>query len=79
MMPKKSFQNQKIQMPKAHETVLEIDLKAVKHNLDYIKSKIASNTKFLAVVKAFAYGNDAEEIALYLQELDIDYFAVAYT
>ncbi|MCK7589425.1 alanine racemase [Subsaxibacter sp. CAU 1640] len=66
-------------MPKAQETVLEIDLNAVKHNLDYLKSKITSSTKFLAVVKAFAYGNDAEEIALYLQELNVDYFAVAYT
>ena len=30
-------------------------------------------------MKAFAYGSDAENVALYLQELDIDYFAVAYT
>ncbi|MBA6153919.1 alanine racemase [Gelidibacter maritimus] len=66
-------------MPKTQETVLEIDLSALKHNYDYLKSKLQKNTKFLAVVKAFAYGNDADEIALYLQNLDIDYFAVAYT
>jgi alanine racemase len=65
-------------MPKAQETVLEIDLKALKHNYEYIKSKTPKNTKILGVVKAFAYGSDAEEIALYLQRLDIDYFAVAY-
>ena len=65
-------------MPKAQETVLEIDLKALKHNYEYIKSKIPKHTKILGVVKAFAYGSDAEEIALYLQGLDIDYFAVAY-
>lgn len=65
-------------MPKAQETILEIDLKALKHNFEYLKSKLKSDTKFLAVVKAFAYGNDAEEIATYLQSLDIDYFAVAY-
>ena len=66
-------------MPKAQETILEIDLKALKHNFEYLKSKLKSNTKFLAVVKAFAYGNEANEIASYLQDLDVDYFAVAYT
>ncbi len=65
-------------MPKAQETVLEIDLKALKHNFEYLKSKLQPKTKFLAVVKAFAYGGDAVEIAKYLQNLDIDYFAVAY-
>ena len=65
-------------MPKAQETVLEIDLKALKHNFEYIKSKIQKDTKILAVVKAFAYGSHAETIANYLQNLDIDYFAVAY-
>ncbi|MGZ0015785.1 alanine racemase [Yeosuana sp. AK3] len=65
-------------MPKAQETVLEIDLKALKHNFEYLKSKTANNTKILAVVKAFAYGNDAKEISLYLETLQVDYFAVAY-
>ncbi|MBC3758408.1 alanine racemase [Hyunsoonleella sp. SJ7] len=65
-------------MPKAQETVLEIDLNALKHNFKYLKSKLQNGTKFLAVVKAFAYGNDAEEIAKYLQDLEVDYLAVAY-
>jgi len=65
-------------MPKAQETVLEIDLKALKHNFQYLKSKLNNNTQFLAVVKAFAYGSDACKIANYLQDLNIDYFAVAY-
>ncbi|TJY38228.1 alanine racemase [Pontimicrobium aquaticum] len=66
-------------MDKTQETILEIDLNAVTHNLKYLKSKLQSKTKFLAVVKAFAYGSDAEQIALHLQDLDVDYFAVAYT
>jgi alanine racemase len=65
-------------MAKAHETVLEIDLTALKHNFEYLKSRIAPGTKVLAVVKAFAYGSDAVEIAKYLEQLDVDYFAVAY-
>jgi len=66
-------------MPKAQETILEIDLKALKHNLEFIKSKLNKSTKFLAVVKAFAYGSDTVEIAKYLESLQVDYFAVAYT
>ena len=61
------------------ETILEIDLQKLEHNFEFIKSKINSETNVLAVVKAFAYGSDAEEIALYLQKLNVDYFAVAYT
>ena len=66
-------------MTKTQETVLEIDLNALEHNYNYLKSKLQKSTKFLAVVKAFAYGSDAEQIALHLQNLNADYFAVAYT
>ena len=65
-------------MPKAQETVLEIDLKALKHNFDHLKSRLKTNTKFMAVVKAFAYGSDACELANYLQIQNVDYFAVAF-
>ncbi len=65
-------------MIKAQETVLEIDLNALKHNFKYLKTRLQPSTKFLAVVKAFAYGNDASKIAEYLQHLNVDYFAVAY-
>ncbi len=64
-------------MAKAQETLLEIDLKALRHNVEHLKSKLKKDTKFLAVVKAFAYGSDAPAIANYLQN-DVDYFAVAY-
>jgi alanine racemase len=66
-------------MPKALETVLELDLKALTHNFDYLKSKLSNNTKFMAVVKAFAYGSDACVIAKHLEKLNVDYLAVAYT
>ena len=65
-------------MPKAKETVLEIDLTALKHNFEYIKSKLPINTKILAVVKAFAYGSDANVIANCLEDFKVDYLAVAY-
>lgn len=66
-------------MAKARETVLELDLKALAHNYHYLRSKLRPETKFLSVVKAFAYGSDTEIIAKKLEELGTDYFAVAYT
>jgi len=78
-MHKKSLQNLKIPMPKAQQTLLEIDLGALKHNFEHLKSKLTGSTKILAVVKAFAYGSDALEIAKYLEALNVDYLAVAYT
>ncbi|MCM4154945.1 alanine racemase [Gramella sp. AN32] len=65
-------------MPKANETVLEINLGNLAHNYRYLRSKLDEDVKFLSVVKAFAYGNDSVVIAKKLEELGTDYFAVAY-
>lgn len=61
-----------------HVTILEIDAKAVQHNLAYFKEKLKPKTKILAVVKAFGYGSESTEIAKILQD-KVDYFAVAYS
>ena len=66
-------------MSSAKETVLEIDLRALEHNYHFLKSRLKPKTKFLAVVKAFAYGSEAIAIAKKLEALGVDYFAVAYT
>ncbi|MGB3947158.1 MAG: bifunctional UDP-N-acetylmuramoyl-tripeptide:D-alanyl-D-alanine ligase/alanine racemase [Bacteroidia bacterium] len=68
----------KIIQQKAHETVLEINLNAIIHNLNYFRSKIKSNTKIMAMVKAFSYGSGSFEIANILQFHRVDYLAVAY-
>lgn len=60
-----------------HVTVLEIDGKALEHNLNYFKGKLNPETKILAVVKAFGYGSDGAQVASFLQD-KVDYFAVAY-
>ena len=65
-------------MAKAQETVLEIHLNSLKQNYNYLRSRIADNTKFMAVVKAYAYGSDSIAIAKFLETLGVDYFAVAY-
>lgn len=65
-------------MPKAEETVLEIDLGALAHNYRFLRSKLDKDVKFLSVVKAHAYGSDSVAIAKKLEDLGTDYFAVAY-
>ncbi len=78
MTLKKCLKKTKTPMPKAQETLLEIDLRALTHNFEYLQSKLQPDTKFLAVVKAFAYGSDSVTIATHLEKLNVDYFAVAY-
>lgn len=65
-------------MNKIGETTLLIDLNALEHNYRFLKSKLAQETKFLAVVKAFAYGSDMVVVAKKMESLGVDYFAVAY-
>ena len=65
-------------MGKIGETTLEIDLSALEHNYNFFKAKLQNETKFLAVVKAFAYGSDMVTVAKKLESLRADYFAVAY-
>ena len=73
------FENiSKVLQQKAHETILEINLNAIAHNLNYFRSKIKPDTKIMAMVKAFSYGSGSFEIANILQFQRIDYLAVAY-
>ncbi len=64
---------------KKHGTVMEIDLGAMVHNLNYFKSKLKPGVKLMAMVKAFAYGSGSEEVANLLQYHRVDYLGVAYT
>ncbi len=64
---------------KAHETVLEINLNALIHNLNYYRSRLKPSTKIMAMVKAFSYGSGSFEIANVMQFHHVDYLAVAYT
>lgn len=62
-----------------HGTTLEINLNALTHNYNFYKTKVLPQTKIMVMVKAFAYGGGATEIANHLQQLRADYLAVAYT
>ncbi len=63
---------------KDHQTLLEIDLDAMVHNLNVYKSMLRSGVKLMAMVKAFSYGSGSYEIANVLQYHQVDYLAVAF-
>lgn len=64
---------------KRHETVLEINLDALAHNVQYFRQEAGSGVKLMAMVKAFSYGTGSVEIANQLRFRNVDYLAVAYT
>lgn len=64
---------------KVHQTVLEINLSAMVHNLKTFQNHLQPGTKLMAMVKAFSYGSGSVEIARLLQFYKVDYLAVAYT
>ena len=68
----------KVLQQKAHETVLEINLNAVVHNLNYYRSRLKPETKLMVMVKAFSYGSGSFEMANVLQFHHAEYLAVAY-
>ena len=63
---------------KVHQTVLEINLNALAHNLKEYQQILKPSTKVMAMVKAFAYGSGGAEIAGVLQYHKVDYLGVAY-
>ncbi|RAR46414.1 bifunctional UDP-N-acetylmuramoyl-tripeptide:D-alanyl-D-alanine ligase/alanine racemase [Flavobacterium lacus] len=63
---------------KTHETVLEINLNAISHNLNFYKAKLQPGTKMMVMVKAFSYGNGGLEIAKLLEYHKVDYLGVAF-
>lgn len=63
---------------KVHQTVMEINLSAMIHNLKAYQKHLKPATKMMAMVKAFSYGSGSAEIARVLQFHKLDYLAVAY-
>jgi alanine racemase len=63
---------------KVHQTVMEVNLTAMAHNLKAYQQFLAPSTRLMAMVKAFSYGSGTAEVARILQFHKIDYLAVAY-
>lgn len=63
---------------RVHDTLLEVDLNAIVHNLSYLRSKLPEGTRTMCMVKAKSYGLGEAEIASVLQDHAVDYLGVAY-
>lgn len=61
-----------------HDTILEVNLNTILHNINVHKGLLKPETKIMAMVKAYSYGLGGYEIAEFLQHHHIDYLGVAY-
>lgn len=68
--------SQQLQL-RRHETVLEVNLDAIVHNLNQYRAHLQPETKLTCMVKAFGYGTGSYELAKTLQDQNVDYLAVA--
>jgi len=59
-------------------TFAEIDLSALHHNFQIIRTSIPKRTEILAVVKADAYGHGFMDISRELEKLGVNAFGVAF-
>jgi alanine racemase len=61
----------------SHQAMVEIDLGALTYNYRQLRQIVSPLVKFLAVVKADAYGHGAVPISKRLDELGVDFLGVA--
>jgi alanine racemase len=59
-------------------TYAEISLENIQHNIRLMRSRIKPETKYLAVVKANAYGHGMEQVAKAALDCGAEFLAVAY-
>lgn len=64
---------------KTHQTVMNVNLPAIIHNLSYYRSMLKPETKMVAMVKAQSYGLGDVELINELVYHHVDFLAVAYT
>lgn len=63
---------------KSHDSVLEINLNHLIHNVNHFRRQLSNTTRLMCMVKATAYGSGSSEIATSLQHIGVNYLAVAY-
>ncbi len=61
-----------------HNTILEVDMGALLHNLRAYQSRLQAGTRLMVMVKAGAYGSGSVEVAKMLEFQHVDYLGVAY-
>lgn len=62
---------------KVHQTILEVNLNALRNNVAYYRQFMKPETKMVCMVKASAYGVGSLESSKTLQDAGVDYLAVA--
>jgi alanine racemase len=78
----RTFQLEKIVQQyrkKTHTTYLKVHLNALKNNLAVCTRNLNKDTKVMLMLKASGYGLGSTEVAKQLENLKVDYYAVAYT
>ena len=63
---------------RCHTTVLEVNLNAMTHNVNYFRRFLPMNHRLVAMVKAHSYGAGDAEVAQLMRHLGVDYLAVAF-
>jgi alanine racemase len=63
---------------KKHVTQLEVNLSAMRNNLNHFRNAIANDVLVLAMVKAQSYGTGLVDIAKFMQQESVNYLGVAY-
>ena len=63
---------------RTHTTTLEVDLAAMKKNLNYFRRHLPQHHPIVAMVKAGSYGTGDVDVARMLQHEGVRYLAVAY-
>lgn len=61
-----------------HQTLLEVNLDAIAHNLNEFRRFLDPGTRIMAMVKAFAYGAGPAEISTLLEYHRVSYLGVAF-
>ena len=69
----------KVLQHKTHLTIMQVNLPALAHNLNYHRNRLRPDTKMVAMVKASSYGLGDVELVNTLIDQGVDYLAVAYT
>ncbi|MEO8066412.1 MAG: bifunctional UDP-N-acetylmuramoyl-tripeptide:D-alanyl-D-alanine ligase/alanine racemase [Flavobacteriales bacterium] len=63
---------------KVHGTVMEVDLDAVRHNLNHYRSQLRKGVRIMCMVKADGYGCGAVELSRLFAHEQVHYLGVAY-
>ncbi|HRO40440.1 MAG TPA: bifunctional UDP-N-acetylmuramoyl-tripeptide:D-alanyl-D-alanine ligase/alanine racemase [Flavobacteriales bacterium] len=63
---------------RTHGTVMEVDLEAMRHNLNHWRERCGPQVRIMGMVKAGGYGSGAVEMARFLAHEQVAWLGVAY-